>query len=191
MKRLDLVVGPNGAGKSTFIELTLAPLLPGGMVVNADEIAKQRWPDNPVTHAYEAARVAAQTRERLIGLGESFVAETVFPHPSKLELVHNAHSNGYTVVLHVVLVPEDLAAQRVRHRVEAGGHFVPEDKVRERFQRLWLLVRDAAAVADSTNFYDNSRAHGPRIVTQLVGGAIVGAPNWPAWAPTVLTARWP
>ena len=29
MNRLDLVVGPNGAGKSTFVELTLAPLLPG------------------------------------------------------------------------------------------------------------------------------------------------------------------
>ena len=39
MKRLDLVVGPNGAGKSTFVELTLAPLLPGSAFVNADEIA--------------------------------------------------------------------------------------------------------------------------------------------------------
>ncbi len=37
MKRLDLVVGPNGAGKSTFIALTLGPLLPGSVVVNADE----------------------------------------------------------------------------------------------------------------------------------------------------------
>jgi predicted ABC-type ATPase len=45
MKRLDLVVGCNGAGKSSFIELTLAPLLPGSAVVNADEIAKHRWPD--------------------------------------------------------------------------------------------------------------------------------------------------
>jgi ATPase subunit of ABC transporter with duplicated ATPase domains len=42
MKRLDLVVGPNGAGKSTFVELTLAPLLPGSAFVNADEIARQR-----------------------------------------------------------------------------------------------------------------------------------------------------
>jgi predicted ABC-type ATPase len=57
MKRLDLVVGPNGAGKSTFVELTLAPLLPGSAFVNADEIAKQRWPDDPASHAYQAARV--------------------------------------------------------------------------------------------------------------------------------------
>ncbi len=38
MKRLDLVVGSNGAGKSTFVELTLAPLLPRSVFVNADEI---------------------------------------------------------------------------------------------------------------------------------------------------------
>ena len=57
MKRLDLVVGPNGAGKSTFVELTLAPLLPGSAFVNADEIAKQRWPKDPTSHSYQAARV--------------------------------------------------------------------------------------------------------------------------------------
>ena len=82
MKRLDLVVGSNGAGKSTFIELTLAPLLPGSSFVNADEIAKQRWPNDVASHAYEAARVAAETRAKLIELGAWFIAETVFSHPS-------------------------------------------------------------------------------------------------------------
>ena len=52
MRRLDLVVGSNGAGKSTFIELTLAPLLPSSSFVNADEIAKRRWPEEPAEHSY-------------------------------------------------------------------------------------------------------------------------------------------
>ena len=77
MRRLDLVVGSNGAGKSTFIELTLAPLLPGSPVVNADEIAKRLWPDAAAEHSYQAARIAADTRGKLIELGESFIAETV------------------------------------------------------------------------------------------------------------------
>jgi hypothetical protein len=59
MNRLDLLVGPNGAGKSTSVELTLAPLLPGSVFVNADEVAKQRWPEDPTSHAYDAARIAA------------------------------------------------------------------------------------------------------------------------------------
>jgi predicted ABC-type ATPase len=154
MKRADLVVGPNGAGKSTFVALTLAPLLPGSVFVNADEIAKQRWPDDPAAHAYDAALVAAETRDRLIELGRWFIAETVFSHPSKLELVRTAQDAGYTVVLHVVLVPEDLAVERVKRRVLHGGHDVPEDKIRERHRRLWALVTSAIELADATTVYE-------------------------------------
>ncbi len=191
MNRLDLVVGPNGAGKSTFVELTLAPLLPGSVFVNADEIAKHRWPADPSAHAYEAARIAAETRTRLIELRRSFIAETVFSHPSKLELIDIAHAAGYTVVLHVLLVPEELAVQRVKHRVNAGGHDVPEDKIRQRFQRLWALVVTAITRCDSATVFDNSALKGPRIVAQMSGGHLIGESTWPAWVPRMLSSRWP
>jgi predicted ABC-type ATPase len=186
MKRLDLVVGPNGAGKSTFVELTLAPLLPGSAFVNADEIAKQRWPDDSASHSYEAARVAADTRARLIELGASFIAETVFSHPSKLELIEAALDAGYTTVLHVLMIPEQLAVERVRRRVSAGGHSVPEDKIRERYQRLWGLVTKAIIRCDSATVYDSSGLAGPRIVAQFNDGFTVGSPALPTWAPEVL-----
>ena len=191
MNRLDLVVGPNGAGKSTFVEFTLAPLLPRSAFVNADEIAKHRWPDDPAAHAYEAARVAADTRARLVDLRRSFIAETVFSHPSKLELIDAAHAADYSVVLHVLLIPEELAVRRVRYRVDAGGHEVPEDKIRQRFQRLWGLVVTAITRCDSATVFDNSARKGPRMVAQMSGGHLVGAARWPAWAPRELSTRWP
>jgi predicted ABC-type ATPase len=191
MNRLDLVVGPNGAGKSTFVEFTLAPLLPKSVFVNADEIARQRWPADPAVHAYEAAQIAADTRAKLIELRRAFIAETVFSHPSKLELIDSAHAASYTVILHVLLIPEELAVQRVRHRVKAGGHDVPEDKIRQRYQRLWPLVATAITRCDSATVFDNSARKGPRIVAQMSAGQLVGAPMWPAWAPQVLTSRWP
>jgi predicted ABC-type ATPase len=191
MNRLDLVVGPNGAGKSTFIAFTIAPLLPRSGVVNADEIARQRWPQDPLSHAYDAAQVAADTRAKLIDLGRSFIAETVFSHQSKLELIRAAHAGGFTVVVHALLVPEDLAVERVKHRVQAGGHQVPETKIRERYRRLWTLVAEAIAVSDIATVYDNSRLRGPRIVAQLSGGDIVGSPDWPEWTPEGLRSRWP
>ncbi len=191
MRRLDLVVGPNGAGKSTFVELTLAPLLPGSVFVNADEIAKQRWPDDPASHTYDAARVAADTRAKLLDLGASFIAETVFSHPSKLDLIDAAHAAQYTVVLHVLLIPEELAVQRVRYRVRAGGHAVPEDKIRQRYQRLWPLVAEAITRCQSATVYDNSGPKGPRIVAQMNDGFVAGSPAWPPWAPLVLRSGWP
>ncbi len=190
MNRLDLVVGPNGAGKSTFIAFTLSPLLPGSLVVNADEIARQRWPEDPASHAYDAARVAAQTRAKLIELGRNFVAETVFSHPSKLDLIRSARSQSFTVVLHALLIPEDLAVERVKHRVLAGGHHVPEAKIRQRHRRLWALVADAIAMSDIATVYDNSRLRGPRIVAQFSGGEVVGGPGWPVWTPGDLRSRW-
>lgn len=190
MNRLDLVVGCNGAGKSSFVEFTLAPLLPQSVFVNADEIAKQRWPDDPAGHAYDAARVAAETRAKLVELRRSFIAETVFSHSSKLELIDAAHAADYTVVVHVLLIPLELALQRVRHRVRAGGHDVPEYKIRERYQRLWALVAAAIVRSDSATVYDNSKLKGPQIVAQFTNGFAVGSLTWPAWTPQELSSAW-
>jgi predicted ABC-type ATPase len=189
--RLDLVVGSNGAGKSTFVELVVMPLRPGVPFVNADVIAAQRWPQDAQAHSYEAARVAERTRARLIELGEPFIAETVFSHPSKLDLIDAAVAAGFTVALHVVLVPADLAVQRVAHRVASGGHAVPEDKIRERWQRLWPLVAEAILRADSAQVWDNSTYDGPIEVALLARGVAIGPCSWPRWAPAVLTQAWP
>lgn len=191
MLRLDLIVGPNGAGKSTIVDLVLARRIPGSAFVNADLIAGQRWPEDPAGHAYEAAAVAAATRSALIAARRPFIAETVFSHPSKLDLVREARAAGYTVVLHVVLVTEELAVQRVARRAQVGGHDVPEHKIRERFRRLWGFVAEAADVADTTTFYDNSGIDGPRIVASLSAGQVVGNIAWPDWAPADLRERWP
>jgi predicted ABC-type ATPase len=189
--RLDLIVGPNGAGKSTFVELVLAPNRPGVTFVNADVIAAQRWPKDPGAHAYEAAEVAAQTRSRLLEIREPFIAETVFSHPSKLELIDAALSADYTVELHVLLVPEELAVQRVAHRVASGGHDVPEEKIRARYARLWPLVAKGIARVDTAHVWDNSRFDGPEEVALFAGGMQIGACHWPSWTPRELTSRWP
>jgi predicted ABC-type ATPase len=190
--RLDLVVGSNGAGKSTFIEKTLVPSLPPGTaVVNADDIAQQRWGADAEAMSYEAAKIAEATREALIAVGRPFVAETVFSHESKLGLVAAAKRAGFFVVLHVLLVPEELTVARVEHRVAGGGHSVPEAKVRARYARLWKLVVQAATASDLATVYDNSTHRGPRPVAQAAGGISTGTVNWPAWAPTDLRDGWP
>ncbi|HSP38817.1 MAG TPA: AAA family ATPase [Frankiaceae bacterium] len=188
--RLDLVVGPNGAGKSTFVELVLGPRRPTVPFVNADVIAAQRWPADPQAHAYEAAQIAARTRTLLLDRREPFMAETVFSHPSKLELVDAATTAGFTVALHVLLVPEELSVLRVAYRVAAGGHAVPEDKIRGRYQRLWPLVTEAIDRCDSARVWDNSRREGPDEVAQFASGIPVGPCRWPSWTPAALASRW-
>lgn len=191
MSRLDLVVGPNGAGKSTFVRLAVAPIWTAATFVNADAIAAQRWPEDPSSHAYEAATIAAATRSRLIELGRPLIAETVFSHPSKLDLIRTATAAGYYVALHVLMVPEDLSVARVAYRVASGGHDVPVDKIRERHRRLWPIVAAAVPMADSATFWDNAHHDGPRTVALFSEGVIVGRPEWPSWTQTALTDIWP
>lgn len=189
MKRLDLVIGSNGAGKTTFINEHLRPSLPYGVpYVNADEIAKQRWPGSPSAHAYDAARIAASTRVALISRGLPLIAETVFSHPTKLDLITLARTEGYHVIVRVLLVPEELTVRRVASRVRAGGHFVPENKIRERYKRVWPLAAQAIALADRAGVYENSRPSGPVIVAELTYGLPTGALNWPDWTPAPLRA---
>lgn len=190
---LHLLAGPNGAGKSTLYETVIEPATHLESV-NADAIAAQRWPEDPAGKSYDAAEVAAERRSELIEARASFVAETVFSHESKLELVRAAIDAGYLVTLHVVLVPEALAVARVANRVEVGGHTVPRDKIRGRYLRLWPLVATAIGVVDNATVYDNSRAQRPfRVVAVFEHGFAIGEPAWPAWTPEALrnAGRWP
>jgi len=166
---LHLIAGPNGAGKTTLATRVIAPVthLP---FINADVIAAQRWPDAQAEHAYDASQVAAEQRRELIGA-----------------LISDAQDAGYLVTLHVVLVPEGLTVARVGDRVRRGGHRVPEDKIRERYHRLWALVAQARALAERTYIYDNSRASKPlRLVASYERGELVGATDWPTWTPRSL-----
>ena len=173
------------------MRLVISPTRADVPFVNADVIAARRWPHDPARHAYQAAEIAASTRAALIQRGEPFVAETVFSHPSKLDLIRDASAAGYYVALHVVMIPVELAVERVAARVTDGGHDVPVEKIRARFDRLWGLVADAVLLADTATFYDNTRRSGPTEVALFSIGVPIGAPFWPAWTPPVITQHWP
>lgn len=187
MPVLHPLAGPNGAGKSTYVRDVLTPAT-GLPFINADVIAATRWPDAQAEHAYEAAQLAETERRARMSAGESFITETVFSHPSKVALVADASALGYLVQLHVVMVPVELTVQRVTDRVRCGGHYVPEAKVRERYERLWRLVADAVRISDVAEVFDNSSARHPfRLCATYVRGVPAGPSSWPTWAPAALT----
>lgn len=186
MPLLHLLAGPNGAGKSSYVRDVLTPAthLP---FINADEIAASRWPDSQAEHAYQAAQIAEAHRRDRIAAGDSFISETVFSHPSKVQLVADAADAGYLVHLHVIMVPVELTVQRVLERVRRGGHAVPEQKVRDRYERLWEHLGLAISIADVAEVFDNSSARTPfRLCATYQHGALIGTPSWPKWTPDAL-----
>lgn len=190
MPVLHLLAGPNGAGKSSYFGDVLRPAthLP---FINADEIAAERWPDAQAEQAYEAARIAEAQRRDRIAEGASFISETVFSHPSKVQLVADAVEAGYLVHLHVIMVSVELTVQRVLERVRRGGHTVPEQKIRDRYERLWEHISAAIRLADMAEVLDNSSARTPfRLCVRYAHGALIGSPSWPVWTPAALREGW-
>lgn len=178
-----VLAGPNGAGKSTLYATRVAPAF-AGPFVNADVIQREELGRTDPEAAYEAARIAEGRRTEIIARGGDLVAETVFSHPSKLDLVWNARARGYAVwVMHVGVGSADLSVARVAHRVQAGGHDVPEEKVRARYDRTAPLIREAVRMADVGLVYDNSVAgQPPKLVLTFERGLLTrirpGPPDW-------------
>lgn len=184
---LSLLAGPNGAGKTTFYEMVLAAT--GLDFINADRIGALRWPGDEVAHAYEAAAEAAALRERYIADRRSFITETVFSRPSKVDMVEHAVAAGYRVHLRVLIVPVELSVARVAQRAAEGGHDVPELKIRERHERLWAHVVEAIDRVHEARVYDSSRQAGRDFVevARYQYGTLLGELRWPDWAPPALT----
>ena len=177
---LHVLVGPNGAGKSTLYARVIEPEthLP---FVNADVMLAEH--PELYADAYEAGRAAAERRSELLEARTSFVTETVFSHPSKVEFLRDAVDAGYLVHLDVVAIPVDLAVARVAQRAATGGHDVAEDKIRTRYIILWMNVLEALPIVRELTVYDNSKADGPRQIAHFRDGQPTGPITWPRWAP--------
>jgi predicted ABC-type ATPase len=184
---LFMIAGPNGAGKTTLYETRIKPKT-AAPFINADRIQKNELDDQSMAGAYKAAEIAEERRRDHLASRKSFVSESTFSHPSKLELLADAAAVGFRVVLyHVNVRTADLSVARVARRVRQGGHDVPEDKVRERYERNQALIRKAALQADRTFIYDNSIiGKPPRLLIELRAGNVHRvAENIPEWARTL------
>ena len=160
MKQLWLLVGGNGAGKSTFYRLILEPL--GLPFVNADRLAKLVYPAAAEEHSYEAALLADQQCNTLLVNGASFCFETVFSHPSKIDVTVRAKALGYTVIMVLIhLEQAALNAARVAKRVQEGAHNVPTEKLLKRIPRMLDQVKTAIPLCDEVRVLDNSSTENP------------------------------
>jgi predicted ABC-type ATPase len=170
MKQLWILAGGNGAGKTTFYRLMLKPL--GIPFINADQIAREIYPDDPEGNSYNAAKMAAQMCTEQIRAGNSFCFETVFSHPSKVDLLGRARALGYQIILVLIhLEHTDLNKARISQRVSEGGHNVPDEKVEQRIPRTLAQVKKAIPLCDQVRILDNSRSDNPFTpVVSIIGG---------------------
>ena len=155
--------------------------------MNAELIQRDELRDPSMAASYRAAEIAAERRAALLEARRSFATETVFSHPSKLDLITEARARDYIiVVMHVGVDAPDLAVARVKERKAEGGHDVPEDKIRSRYHRAQPLIREAVLRADRGMVFDNSLLNTPpRLVLLFASGRLLQVePVLPEWVLT-------
>lgn len=102
--------------------------------------------------------IADFLRKRLLAERKKFSFETVFSHPSKLEIMKEAAAAGYKVYLYFVSTESpEINKFRVQARKAKNGHDVPEDKIVSRYYRSLDLLYDACQLAYQVFFFDNSK----------------------------------
>ena len=134
MPRLYIISGCNGAGKTTASYTILPDMLKCSNFVNADEIARGLSPFDPESASIQAGRIMLTRVEELLANRQDFAIETTLATRTYINLIRRAQKSGYTVtLLYFWLNMPSLAIERVKLRVESGGHNVSEERIRRRY----------------------------------------------------------
>lgn len=134
-------------------------------------------------NSYLAADIAGFVRNQLLLKGRSFSFETVFSHESKLEIMRFAGSLGYRVYFYFLATEDpEININRVDIRTALKGHYVPEDKIINRYYRSLNLMYDAVKLSTRAYLFDNSGKY-YKLLAQIDYGKNVEIlveeiPNW-------------
>lgn len=108
-------------------------------------------------NAYWAAAAVDFIQQNFLAQGGSFTFETVMSHPGKVALLQQAQALGYRTYLYYVATEDpDINISRVRNRVAQGGHAVPEDRIKPRYEKSLDLLMAAIRHTNRAYIFDNS-----------------------------------
>lgn len=150
--------GANGSGKTTLALKMLPNYFDVYEFVNADEIAKGLNPLNPDSVAVSAGRVMIKRVSDLTKEKKNFAFETTCAGIHHVQTLNKCHEAGYlTHMIFSWLPSAEAAVERVKTRILQGGHSIPEDTIRRRYQSgLANAINVYLPIIKSAVFIDNS-----------------------------------
>ncbi len=165
-RKVVVIAGPNGAGKSTSAPQLLRGALGVEEFVNADVIAQGISGFAPDRVAMAAGRVMMRRIKQLASDQRSFAFETTLASRTFAPWLETLVKSGYDAhVVFLWLSNAELAVARVAARVKMGGHSVPEQTIRRRYQAgLRNFFELYQPLANSWQMIDNSVVGRPRMI---------------------------
>jgi len=186
-----VIAGPNGAGKSTAAPALLRGALHVGEFVNADVIARGLSEFDPDSVAITAGRIMLRRLDELASKRVSFAFETTLASRHFAPWIARRKSEGYRFHLLFLWLPSaDAAVLRVANRVRMGGHDVPEETIRRRYNRgLLNFFALFQPLATTWRMYDGSKQGRPHLIALGIGRRMTEVPDRAAWRAVRRVAR--
>lgn len=157
-KVLYIFAGVNGAGKSTLYNSeNLDNEIKYSTRINTDEIVRKigDWKNN--SDQIKAAKIAINLRNDCLKYGKSFNEETTLTGKTILKTIDKAKELGYELQLFYVGVNNpEIAKERIRNRVEKGGHNIADEIVEKRYYESLKNLKQMITKFDEVYLYDNS-----------------------------------
>lgn len=179
-KKYIIFAGINGSGKTALYGI-LKDTVELGHRISIDDIAAKLgdWKDNLVQ--IKAARQAMKELSECIDSGQTFHQETTLPGQAIVKFARKAKGEGFRVILYYIGIEElDIAKERVRKRVQAGGHGIDERVMEKRYAEMKQFLIPLISECDEIYFYDNTFRF--RQVALVRGGHVEDAdtdiPGW-------------
>lgn len=158
--KLIIIAGPNGAGKSTIARDVVFGMFGISKYVNADTIARGLAEFDTWSVRVEAGKIMVKWVDKLVERREDFALETTLAgqkYAKKINEWRKPEQGGYNFhLIFVWLRSPEIAPDRVGVRVGAGGHDVPEEDIRRRYQRGICNFEMYKALTDTWRIFDNS-----------------------------------
>ena len=156
-----LFAGVNGAGKSTLYNSEkLDNDIKNSIRINTDEIVKKIgiWKNN--SDQIRAAKIAINLRNECFQYDKSFNEETTLTGKTILKTINKAKELGYELQLFYVGVNNpEIAKERIKIRVEKGGHNIENDVVEKRYYESLTNLKEIISKFDKVYLYDNSKKY--------------------------------
>ena len=157
-KVLYIFAGVNGAGKSTLYNSeNLDNEIKYSTRINTDEIVRKigDWKNN--SDQIKAGKIAINLRNDCLQHGKSFNEETTLTGKTILKTIDKAKELGYELQLFYIGVNNpEIAKERIRNRVEKGGHNIADEIVEKRYYESLKNLKQVITKFDEVYLYDNS-----------------------------------
>ncbi len=156
--KIIIIAGCNGAGKSTIAPHLLRDTFGLKDFVNADTIAQGLSAFSPESVSMEAGRLMLKRLKDLAYGKKSFAFETTLATRFYAKWLAELQRKGFEFhIIFLWLNSPELAFERVRERVNQGGHNIPEEVIYRRyFKGLRNFFRLYRPIVDNWTVYDNS-----------------------------------